>query len=261
MRDCGLGIVLLVLAASAQAVDLNQTLRGILNQPNSTQTSSGDALAPASTAPANTVRVDSLNTNEVSSGLKEALVRGSEMAVAQLGQKDGFYGNPALKIQLPASLTKAEKAMQMLGKGQQADDLVLAMNRAAEAAVPEAKFLLVDAVKSMSVEDAKGILLGGNTAATDFFRKKTETSLVTPFLPIVKTTTDQSSLAQQYNTYAGMAAQFNLGKKAPLTVEDYVARQALDRLYQLIGEQERAIRANPLQSGSVLIQKVFGDDG
>ena len=253
MRDYGFGIVLLVLAASAQAVDLNETLRGILNQSNTTQTHSGDAAAPA-----DTTRVNSLNTKEVSSGLKEALVRGSEIAVAQLGQKDGFYGNSALKIQLPASLSKAEKAMRMLGMGQQADDLVLAMNRAAEAAVPEAKSLLVGAVKSMSVEDAKGILLGGNTAATDFFRKKTETTLVTRFLPNVKATTDQSSLAQQYNTYAGMAAQFNLGKKSPLTVEDYVTRQALDRLYQVIGEQERAIRANPLQAGSALIKKVFG---
>lgn len=253
MREFGLGIVLLVVAASAQAVDFNEALRGILNPQNTTQTDSGNTPAPADTA-----RINSLNTREVSSGLKAALVRGSEMAVAQLGQKDGFYGNPALKIQLPASLKKAEKAMRMLGMGQQADDLILAMNRAAEAAVPEAKSLLIGAVKSMSVEDAKGILLGGNTAATDFFRKKTETTLVTRFLPVVKANTDQSSLAQQYNTYAGMAAQFNLGKKAPLTVEDYVTRQALDRLYQVIGEQERAIRANPMQAGSALIKKVFG---
>ncbi len=253
MREFGLGVVLLIFAASAQAVDINEALRDILKTPDATQSNSGTA--PAST---DTARVDSLKTKEVSSGLKEALVRGSEIAVAQLGQKDGFYGNPALKIPLPASLKKAEKAMRMLGMGQQADDLVLAMNRAAEAAVPEAKSLLVGAVKSMSVEDAKGILLGGNTAATDFFRKKTETTLVSRFLPIVKSTTDQSSLAQQYNSYAGMAAQFNLGKKAPLTVEDYVTRQALDRLYQVIAEQERAIRANPLQAGSALIQKVFG---
>lgn len=253
MREFGFGIVMLVLAASAQAVDLDETLRGILNTPAATQTNSVNAPAPADTA-----RADSLKTKEVSSGLKEALVRGSKIAVAQLGQKDGFYGNPALKIPLPASLQKAEKAMRMLGMGQQADDLVLAMNRAAEAAVPEAKSLLVGAVKSMSIEDAKGILLGGDTAATDFFRKKTETTLVSRFLPIVKTTTDQSKLAQQYNSYVGMAAQFNLGKKAPQTVEDYVTRQALDRLYQVIGEQERAIRANPLQAGSALIKKVFG---
>lgn len=253
MRELGLGVVLLLLTAPSQAVDLNETLRGILNTPNPAQTDAGTPPAPVDTP-----HVDHLKPKEVSSGLKEALVRGSEIAVAQLGQKDGFYGNPALKIPLPASLQKVEKAMRMVGMGQQADDLVLAMNRAAEAAVPEAKSLLVVAVKSMSVEDAKGILLGGDTAATDFFRKKTETTLISRFLPIVKTTTDQSKLAQQYNSYVGMAAQFNLGKKAPQTVEDYVTRQALDRLYQVIAEQERAIRANPLQAGSALIKKVFG---
>ena len=252
MREFRLGVVVMMLAGSAHALDLGETLRGVLKAPEATQNNSATPAAP------DTARVDSLKTKEVSSGLKEALVRGSEIAVAQLGQKDGFYGNPALKIPLPATLQKADKAMRMLGMGQQADDLVLAMNRAAEAAVPEAKSLLVGAVKSMSVEDAKGILLGGDTAATEFFRKKTETTLVSRFLPIVKTTTDQSKLAQQYNSYVGMAAQFNLGKKTPQTVEDYVTRQALDRLYKVIGEQERAIRANPLQAGSALIKKVFG---
>lgn len=188
MRGLGPGVMVLMLAGSAHALDLGEAMRGVLKSPEATQNTSVTA------ATTDTARVDNLNTKEVSSGLKEALVRGSEIAVAQLGQKDGFYGNPALKIPLPANLQKAEKAMRMLGMGQQADDLVLAMNRAAEAAVPEAKSLLVGAVKSMSVEDAKGILLGGDTAATDFFRKKTETTLVSRFLPIVKTTTDQSSL-------------------------------------------------------------------
>lgn len=253
MRKWEGGLVILMLSLSAQAFDLDEALRGVLKKQDTSQTET------ASPPPASeNVRVENLKPQEVSSGLKEALVRGSEIAVAQLGQKDGFYGNPSLKIPLPASLKKAEKAMRMLGMGQQADDLVLAMNRAAEAAVPEAKSLLVGAVKTMSLQDAKGILMGGNTSATDFFRKKTETTLVSRFLPIVKSTTDPSSLAQQYNRYAGMAAQFGLGKKAPATVEDYVTRQALDRLYQVIGEQERAIRANPLQAGSNLLRKVFG---
>lgn len=253
MRKGGLALVMLMLTVSAHAFDLDEALRGVLKKQAAPQTDSGNPNFPE-----NTARVDNLKSTEVASGLKEALVRGSEIAVAQLGQKDGFFGNPSFKIPLPASLKKAEKAMRMLGMGQQADDLVLAMNRAAEAAVPEAKTLLVGAVKTMSVEDAKGILMGGNTSATDFFRRKTETTLISRFLPIVKSTTDPSSLAQQYNSYAGMAAQFGIGKKAPLTVEDYVTRQALDRLYQVIGEQERAIRANPLQAGSALLRKVFG---
>jgi len=253
MQKWKLAVAILMLSGAAHAFDLNEALRGVLKNPGVTQSD-----APTPEVPATPARVENLKSSEVSSGLKEALVRGSEIAVAQLGQKDGFYGNPALKIPLPAGLNKAEKALRMLGMGQQADDLVLAMNRAAEAAVPEAKTLLVGAVKTMSVEDAKGILMGGNTAATDFFRRKTETTLISRFLPIVKSATDPSSLAQQYNSYAGMAAQFGIGKKAPLTVEDYVTRQALDRLYQVIGEQERAIRANPLQAGSALLKKVFG---
>lgn len=253
MRKCLAGLMILSLSLPAQAFNLDD-LRGVLKGMDASQTDTSSSPDSAS----DKVRVETLNPVEVSSGLKEALVRGSEIAVAQLGKKDGFYGNPSLKIPLPAGLKKAEKAMRMLGMGQQADDLVLAMNRAAEAAVPQAKTLLVDAVKAMSLQDAKGILMGGNTSATDFFRNKTETMLVSRFLPIVKSTTDQSSLAQQYNSYAGMAAQFGLGKKAPVTVEDYVTRQALDRLYRVIGEQERSIRTNPLQAGSSLIRKVFG---
>ncbi len=149
-------------------------------------------------------------------------------------------------------LQKGEKLMRAAGMGQQADDLILSMNRAAEAAVPEAKTLLVGAVKSMTLQDAKGILTDGETSATDFFRSKTEASLTQRFLPIVK------ALAQQYNSYAGMATKFGVSKKGQNTVEDYVTKQSLDRLYQVVGEQERTIRANPLQAGSDLLKKVFG---
>ena len=254
MHKWGGCCALLMLSVPAQAFDFDEALRGVLgNQGANTGTSQ-----PNFPVSANTTRVENLRPAEVTAGLKEALVRGSEIAVAQLGQKDGFFGNTALRIPLPPNLRKAEKAMRMLGMGKQADDLVLSMNRAAEAAVPEAKTLLVSAIKDMSVEDAKGILMGGSTSATDFFRKKTETTLTERFLPIVKSTTDQSSLAQQYNSYAGLATQFGRGKKDLATVEGYVTRQALDRLYQVIGEQERSIRANPLQVGSELIRKVFG---
>jgi hypothetical protein len=231
------------LAQPAQAIDWNEMLKGVLGKP---------ASQPAATG------VDALSGTDINAGLKEALTRGAEAAVAQLGQKDGFLGNAALKIPLPAPLQKAEKAMRMLGMGTQADDLVLSMNRAAEAAVPEAKTLLVDAVRDMTLEDARGILTGGKTSATDFFRRKTETALTDRFQPIVKATTDKVGLAQQYNQYAGMAAQFKLIDKSQANVEQYVTQQALDRLYVLIGEKEAAIRANPLEAGSELLKKVFG---
>ena len=205
-----------------------------------------------------TAGVDSLSNTEINAGLKEALSRGADAAVTQLGKQDGFFGDKKLRIPLPEPLKKAESAMRLLGMGKQADELVLAMNRAAEAAVPEAKTLLVDAVKDMTLEDARGILTGGKTSATDFFRRKTEAKLTERFQPIVKTHTDRVGLAQQYNRYAGAAAQYNLVDKSQASVDQYVTQQALDRLYTVIGEKEAAIRANPLQAGSDLLKKVFG---
>jgi hypothetical protein len=233
----------LTLAGPAHAFDWNEMLKGVLGTPATQSVATG---------------VDALSGTDINAGLKEALTRGADAAVAQLGQKDGFFGNAAMKIPLPAPLQKAEKAMRMFGMGKQADELVLSMNRAAEAAVPEAKTLLVDAVNEMTLEDAKGILTGGKTSATDFFRKKTEAKLTERFQPIVKATTDRVGLAQQYNQYAGMAAQFSLIDKSQSNVEQYVTQQSLDRLYTLIGEKEAAIRANPLQAGSDLLKKVFG---
>ncbi len=233
----------LALSLPAHAVDWNEMLRGVLGKPAGQPSASG---------------VEALSNADINAGLKEALTRGANAAVAQLGQKDGFFGNPALKIPLPPRLQKAERTMRMLGMGRQADELVLSMNRAAEAAVPEAKTLLVGAVKAMSLEDARGILTGGQTSATDFFRKKTESTLSERFGPIVKASTDKVGLAQQYNQYAGAAAQFNLIDKNQASVEQYVTQQALDRLYTVIGKNEAAIRANPMQAGSDLLKKVFG---
>lgn len=233
----------LTLALPVHAFDFGKMLKDAISKPASEPSTSN---------------VDALSNADINAGLKEALTRGADAAVAQLGQKDGFFGNAALKIPLPPSLHKAEKAMRMVGMGKQADELVLSMNRAAEAAVPEAKTLFVGAVKEMTLEDAKGILTGGPTSATEFFRRKTETQLAERFEPIVKANTDKVGLAQQYNQYAGMAAQFNLVDKKQANVAEYVTQQALDRLYTLIGEKEAAIRANPLQAGSDLLKRVFG---
>lgn len=199
-----------------------------------------------------------LSAGEVGQGLKAALSRGVDSAVGTLGRADGFYGSPKWRIPLPPALDKASGLMRMAGMGQQADALDLAINRAAEAAVPQAKTLLVDAVKSMSIADAKGILTGGDEAATAYFRRKTEAPLARKFMPIVKQATAQVGLAQTYDRYAGQAAQFGLVKADQANIDSYVTRQALDRLYQAIGEEERAIRTDPAGTGSALIGKVFG---
>jgi enolase len=146
----------------------------------------------------------------------------------------------------------------MMGMGKQFDELVLSMNRAAEAAVPEAKALLVDAVKKMSVEDAKKILTGGDTAGTEYFKQHTEAPLSKKFLPIVKQATDRVGLAQQYNSLASQAKPFGLVKDDQATVEQYVTKKALDGLYLMIAEEEKAIRKDPVGQSSALLKKVFG---
>ena len=243
-------MILTGLALPAYAFDLGglqDQVKGVLNAGSSTP-----AASPTKS------NVDSLTPAEMNGGLKEALTKGAEAAVAQLGKQDGFWGNDKLRIPLPQNLQKASQLMKTFGMGSQVEALELGMNRAAEAAVPQAKTLLVKAVRDMTLEDAKGILTGGDTAATDFFRRKTEAALSAKFLPIVKKTTDKVGLAKTYNTYAGTAAQFGAIKADQATIENYVTQQGLDRLYTVIGEQEKAFRANPMQSGSKLISKVFG---
>lgn len=202
-----------------------------------------------------------LSNADAVSGLKQALNDGSIAAVGKLGKENGYFGNPKVKIPLPPALQRIEGALRLAGMKKQADELVLSMNRAAEAAVPEAKQLLVDSVKKMSVQDAKGILTGGDTAATEYFKRTTEAQLTQRFLPIVKKATDRVGLAQQYNSLAGQGAQFGLVKKDQATIESYVTQKALDGLYFMIGEQEKAFRQNPVGASSDIVKKVFGAIG
>ena len=202
--------------------------------------------------------LEGVSNTEAVSGLKQALTDGSAAAVAKLGIENGFFANPKVKIPLPPALKRVESALRFAGMRQQADDLVLAMNRAAEAAVPEAKALLVDSVKRMSVQDAKGILTGGDTAATDYFRRSTQTQLAKRFLPIVKRATDQVGLAEKYNSLAGQGVQLGLIREEQSTIEGYVTQKALDGLYLMIAEQEKAFRQNPLGATSDIVKRVFG---
>jgi hypothetical protein len=199
-----------------------------------------------------------LSNADAASGLRQALTDGSAAAVAKLGAVNGYFGNPQVKIPLPPSLKRVESGLRLIGMRKQADELVLTMNRAAEAAAPEAKALLGDAVKKMTVQDAKQILTGGDTAATQYFRRTTQTQLTERFLPIVKKATDRVGLAQQYNSIAGQGASLGLIKEDQATIERYVTQKALDGLYFMIGEQEKAFRQNPLGASSDIVKRVFG---
>jgi len=207
---------------------------------------------------AQAVELADLSNKEATGGLKDALIQASGAAVGKLGVTDGFFKNPKVKIPLPDSLKKAEKAMRFFGMGKQADELVLRMNRAAEAAVPEAKVLLVDAVKKMSVQDAKDILSGGDDAATQYFKKSTSAALTAKFLPMVKEATQDVQLAQQYNKFAETGMQYGLVKKDQANLEQYVTQKTLDGLYLMMAEEEKAIRKDPLGASTSLIKKVFG---
>jgi hypothetical protein len=202
--------------------------------------------------------MEGLSKADAASGLKQALADGSATAVAKLGTENGFLGNPKVKIPLPPALQRIESALRYTGMRKQADELVLAMNRAAEAAVPEAKTLLIESVRKMSIQDAKGILTGGDTAATSYFKRSTESQLTQRFLPIVKKATDQVGLAEQYNSLAGQAVQLGLIKEQQATIERYVTQKTLDGLYLMIAEQEKAFRQNPMSATSDIVKRVFG---
>jgi len=198
-----------------------------------------------------------LSNEDATRGIRGALTQGAASAVSKLGAPGGFLNNPKVKIPLPPALDEVAKGMRMLGAGKDADELEVAMNKAAEQAVPQAKVLLTNAVKTMTVADAKGILTGGDNSVTQFFRNKTAAPLAVKFLPIVKQATDRVGLAQKYDQFAGEGVKFGLIKGDAGNIEQYVTDKALDGLFLMIGEEERAIRQNPAAAASAIVSKVF----
>lgn len=196
------------------------------------------------------------NKDQVGS-LKQALTQGAETAVANLAKENGYLGNPKVRIPLPDSLQKVDSTLRKFGMGSYADELVTSMNRAAEAAVPEAKNLLVGAVKNMTVEDAKSILTGSNDAATQYFRKNTEAALSGKFKPIVDKAMQKVKVAEKYDQFAGKGVKLGLVDERDAKLEDYITRKALDGLFLMMAEQEKSIRANPLDATGNLAKKIF----
>lgn len=242
-------------AASAQAFDLGN----LVNKEqlgNIEKAVQGQPAAPAAPA-ANASGLTGISNADQVGSLKQALSQGAETAVASLARENGYFGNDKVKIPLPDSLKKVESLMRTVGMGKYADDLTLSMNRAAEAAVPEAKALLIASVRNMSVQDAKGILTGGNDAATQYFRKNTEAALTDKFKPIVSNSMQKVKLAEKYDQFAGKGVQYGVVDQKDAKLEDYITRRALDGLFLMMAEQEKAIRANPLEATGNLAKKVF----
>ncbi len=199
-----------------------------------------------------------LSQGDASLGIRAALERAAASAVSLLGRSGGFLDNPKVRIPLPGFLNEIAKLAKFTGQQKRVDELVTAMNRAAETAVPEAKALLQNAVKTMSVQDGRRILTGGDNSVTDYFAGKTRTPLGVKFLPIVTRATEKVALADKYNALAGRAESTGLVKKGDANIQQYVTTKALDGLYLMIAEEERKIRKDPAGTGSAILSKVFG---
>lgn len=195
---------------------------------------------------------------EAAFGVREALERGAAAAVARLGRSGGFLDDPQLRIPLPGVLEDAAGLLAAMGAQGRVEALRTAMNRAAEAAVAQARPLLVAAVRSMTLDDARRIVTGGDTAATEFFRERTREPLAARFLPIVGRETRKVALAEKYDAVAGRAAALGLLRREDADLAGYVTGRALDALYRVIGEEERRIRADPIGTGSAILGRVFG---
>jgi len=207
---------------------------------------------------ANALSIEDLTKKDAAGGLKEALTQGAAKAVGALGSPGGFLDNPKVKISLPPGVQKFEGTLRSLGMGKYADELDTTMNHAAEAAVPEAKVLLVNSIKKMSVDDAKGILQGDDDAATQYFRRTTSEQMAQKFKPIVQKAMAKVQLAEKYDQFAGKASKFGLIKEEDAHLDDYVTQKALDGLYLMIAEEEKTIRQDPVAAAGKLARKVFG---
>ena len=255
----GLLFVAVLAAHSANALNL-EDLKAQIKQATPSNTAPVAANTPphpsTTTAEAGNLLSKFSNNDQVGS-LKQALTQGAETAVGNLAKENGYLGNDKVRIPLPENLQKVESALRKLGMGKYADELTTSMNRAAEAAVPEAKTLLTGAVKKMTVEDAKGILTGGNDAATQYFRKNTETALADKFKPIINKAMQKVKVAEKYGQFAGKGVAFGLVNERDAKLDDYITRKAMDGLFLMMAEQEKAIRANPLEATGSLAKKVF----
>lgn len=201
---------------------------------------------------------NSLSDSKINAGLKQALQIGAENSVQLVGRKDGYFANAAIKILMPKNLQPVEKGLRMVGYGPKVDDFVLSMNRSAEAAAPAARKIFVDAITSMSFDDARHILTGGDTAATEYFKQKTTPQLTVAFRPVVDKTMADNGVTKQYNSLVGQYKTLPFARKQDLDITNYVVGKALDGLFFELGEEERKIRKDPAKQTTDLLKEVFG---
>ena len=198
-----------------------------------------------------------LSEGKASAGLKEALKVATEKSVSLTGRPNGYFSNAAIKILMPEKLRSVEQGLRMVGYGPQVGEFVLSMNRAAEQAAPAAKQIFTDAITGMTFDDAKKILSGGNTAATEFFKAKTTDNLTAAFRPVVDKTMGEVGVIRQYQALIGRFEAIPFAKSQTFDIDGYVTNKALDGLFHVVGEQEMLIRTNPAARTTALLQDVF----
>ena len=191
-------------------------------------------------------------------GIKEALAVGTERAVKDLSQQDGYFGNQAVKILMPSSIQKVAEVGRMAGFQKQVDEFILSMNRAAEAAAPLAARYFGDAIRAMTLDDARGILMGGDTAATKYFRGKTHDKLYTAFKPVVAQKVGEVGATRAYKNMIGRYESMPMMGSQSLDLDDYVTNKSLDGLFYMVGQEEKKIRTNPMARSTDLLKTVFG---
>jgi hypothetical protein len=248
LRHSTMGLAILVgilvaCEALAQVPKLDDIVKGIGTLPK---------------APTVGTAVGSSEEKTNAAGIKEALAVGTERAVTSLSRKDGYFGNAAVKILMPSSIQKVAEVARMAGYQKQVDEFILSMNRAAEAAAPMASRYFGDAIRDMTLEDVRGILTGGNTAATEFFRRKTHDKLYTAFKPVVSQKVGEVGATRAYRNMMGRYESVPMMGGQSLDVDDYVTNKSLDGLFYMVGEEEKKIRTNPAARTTDLLKTVFG---
>jgi hypothetical protein len=235
--------MLVACTASAQLPKLDDLMKGAGNLPK---------------APAAGATVDAGDERTNAAGIKEALAVGTERAVKDLSKPNGYFGNAAVKILMPPSIQKVAEVARMAGFQKQVDEFILSMNRAAEAAAPVAARYFADAIRDMTFEDVRGILTGGDTSATDFFRRKTHDKLYAEFKPIVSQKVGEAGATRAYKDMMGRYESVPMMGRQSLDLDDYVTNKSLDGLFYMVGQEERKIRTNPAARTTDLLKQVFG---
>ena len=199
-----------------------------------------------------------LDDARIGAGLKEALSVGTQRAVRLVDQPGGYLDNEAIKILLPQNLRPVERVLRGFGQGPRVDEFVASMNHAAESAAPEAETIFADAVREMTIDDARKLLNGGDTSITDYFKSKTSAHLATAFRPHVEAAMNKNGVTQQYQQLVGQVPKMPFGNSSSMDINTYVVNKALDGLFYMLGQQEKEIRTNPVARTTTLLKQVFG---